>query len=69
MKIKISQLDHIVQELESRLVDIWEGAVRAAHHFLSETDILSIKSQVSDALRLGQSALCPADGKALSGPF
>ncbi|AOE87734.1 GNAT family N-acetyltransferase [Pseudomonas sp. TCU-HL1] len=32
-----------------RLVDVWEGAVRATHHFLSEDDIQFFKPLVRDA--------------------
>ena len=33
------------------LLDIWEGAVRATHLFLSEAEILRIKTYVPQALR------------------
>ena len=32
-----------------RLVDVWEGAVRATHHFLSEDDIQFFRPLVRDA--------------------
>ena len=40
-----------------RLVEIWEAAVRATHHFLSETDIQNLKPLVEGGL-LGNMTLC-----------
>ncbi len=35
----------------SRLVDIWESAVKKTHKFLSETDIIEIKLEVCQGLK------------------
>ena len=43
---KVELLPEINQQTISRLVDIWESAVRSTHTFLSEADIVSIKPAV-----------------------
>ena len=48
----------------SELVEVWEAAVRATHHFLTEADILDIRRQVEELLPAfaGLLAACPEEG-------
>ena len=48
-----------------RLVEVWEGAVRATHHFLSEDDIQFFRPLVRDAYLDSVSLAClrGADGQ------
>ena len=36
--------------LLAQLLDVWEGSVRATHHFLTEEEILRIRAYVPEAL-------------------
>lgn len=45
----IETLTTLSPDDRQRLVDVWEGAVRATHHFLSEDDIQFFKPLVRDA--------------------
>ncbi|UFH57094.1 acetyltransferase [Spirosoma sp. KNUC1025] len=44
-----------------RLLEIWEASVRATHHFLSETDIQSLKPLVRDHAFDAVSLFCMRD--------
>ncbi|MCE9673948.1 GNAT family N-acetyltransferase [Myxococcus stipitatus] len=44
----MEHLTHISNADRQRLVEVWEGAVRATHHFLSEEDIQFFKPLVRD---------------------
>ena len=46
------------------LVEVWEAAVRATHHFLTEADIQNIRRQVEELLPAfeGLWTACPEDG-------
>lgn len=46
----IIEITHPDAAVCGRLLEIWEGAVRATHLFLSESDIQEIKLQVAPAL-------------------
>lgn len=46
--MKIKDLD---QEIENKLLVIWESSVRATHNFLSDPEINNIKKYVPHALR------------------
>ncbi|MCO6056496.1 GNAT family N-acetyltransferase [Pseudomonas sp. MOB-449] len=49
MTISVETLDTLSPADRQRLVDIWEDAVRATHHFLCEDDIQFFKPLVRDA--------------------
>ncbi|WP_338864703.1 GNAT family N-acetyltransferase [Myxococcus stipitatus] len=44
----MEHLTHISNADRQRLVEVWEAAVRATHHFLSEEDIAFFKPLVRD---------------------
>lgn len=47
----ISSLEEREQQTLSRLMNIWESAVRSTHTFLSENDIAQIKPEVYQGLK------------------
>ncbi|MCY1440440.1 putative N-acetyltransferase YjaB [compost metagenome] len=49
MTIPIETLNPLSPADRQRLVEVWEDAVRATHHFLSEDDIQFFKPLVRDA--------------------
>lgn len=49
--MKIVEVEKRSDELVDQLLVVWESAVRATHHFLSEEEILKIKEYVPEALR------------------
>lgn len=49
--MKIVEVEKRSDELVGQLLVVWESAVRATHHFLSEEEILKIKEYVPEALR------------------
>ena len=48
--MKIHEVTDRTPDLINRLLEIWEGSVRATHLFLSDTEIKSIKEYVPQAL-------------------
>ena len=48
--MKILEVADRTPDLINRLLEIWEGSVRATHLFLSDTEIKSIKEYVPQAL-------------------
>lgn len=46
---------------DARLLEVWESAVRATHHFLSESDIQFFKPLVLEALRTLDHLSCVRD--------
>lgn len=50
MNQNIYEVHDRTQELINRLLDIWESSVRATHHFLSDTEVNTIKHYVPKAL-------------------
>lgn len=61
MTVKIEELKTINKARESRLVEVWESAVRATHNFLAESDMQFIKKQVTEALTQGEAPICAFD--------
>ena len=49
--MKIVEVNERTDELVEELLVVWESAVRATHHFLSEEEILKIREYVPEALR------------------
>ena len=49
--MKIYEVTDRNQELINNLLAVWESSVRATHNFLSESEIMSIKEYVPDALK------------------
>ena len=41
--MKITEIEDRPQDLINRLLEVWEGSVRATHLFLSDDEIKSIK--------------------------
>lgn len=50
MKCSIYEVQDRTQELMNRLLYVWENSVRATHHFLSDTEVNTIKQYVPQAL-------------------
>ncbi len=50
-KIRITEAENRDAGLTEKLVDVWEGSVRATHHFLSDDEILKIKEYVPEAIK------------------
>ena len=48
--MKITEIEDRPQDLINRLLEVWEGSVRATHLFLSDDEIKSIKEYVPQAL-------------------
>jgi putative acetyltransferase len=51
----------ILPEERERLIEVWEAAVRATHHFLSESDIQFFKPRVIELLMGLDPVLCVRD--------
>lgn len=51
IEMKIYEVTDRNQELINNLLAVWESSVRATHNFLSESEIMSIKEYVPDALK------------------
>ncbi len=51
IEMKIYEVTDRNQELINTLLAVWESSVRATHNFLSESEIMSIKEYVPDALK------------------
>lgn len=49
--MKILKIKALDQEIENKLLVIWESRVRATHNFLSDPEINNIKKYVPHALR------------------
>lgn len=49
--MKILKIKALDQEIENKLLVIWESSVRATHNFLSDPEINNIKKYVPHALR------------------
>ena len=49
--MKIVEVNERTDELVEELLVVWESAVRATHHFLSEEEIQKIREYVPEALR------------------
>ena len=45
-----------------RVVEVWEAAVRATHHFLSESDIQFFKPLIPEAISQAAELVCVRDG-------
>jgi len=54
-------IDRVGPEESARLVEVWEAAVRATHHFLSESDIQFFKPLVLQELLTLEHLLCVRD--------
>ena len=50
MKENIYEIQDRTQKLMNRLLNVWENSVRATHHFLSDTEVNTIKQYVPQAL-------------------
>lgn len=61
--MKIIQEDTRDTAMMQRLLEIWESAVRATHHFLSADEIIRIRQFVPQALRTVPSLLVACDEK------
>ena len=61
--MKIIQEDTRDTAMMQRLLEIWESAVRATHHFLSADEIIRIRQFVPQALRAVPSLLVACDEK------
>ena len=48
--MKITKVENRTPDLINRLLEVWEGAVRATHLFLSDDEVKSIKEYVPQAL-------------------
>ena len=51
IEMKIYEVTDRNQELINNLLAVWESSVRATPNFLSESEIMSIKEYVPDALK------------------
>lgn len=49
-------------EEHPRLVEVWEGAVRATHHFLSEADVVALRALVRDHALAAVALVAARDG-------
>ncbi|MDK7952475.1 GNAT family N-acetyltransferase [Lactobacillus paragasseri] len=49
--MKILKIKDLDQEIENKLLVIWESSVRATHNFLSDPEINNIKKYVTQALK------------------
>ena len=49
--MKITEVTHRTPDLLNRLLEVWEGSVRATHLFLSEGEIIRIREYVPQALK------------------
>lgn len=49
--MKILKIKALDQEIENKLLVIWESSVRATHNFLSDPEINNIKKYVPQALK------------------
>lgn len=49
--MKILKIKDLDQEIENKLLVIWESSVRATHNFLSDPEINNIKKYVPQALK------------------
>ena len=49
--MKITEVTHRTPDLLNRLLEVWEGSVRATHVFLSEGEIIRIREYVPQALK------------------
>ncbi len=48
--MEIYEIEKRTAQLLTSLLDIWEGSVRATHHFLSDAEIDRIREYVPQAL-------------------
>ena len=48
--MRIFEVQHRTPELTGALLQVWEDSIRATHHFLSEDEILRIKTYVPQAI-------------------
>lgn len=67
--IKIENLNNISNKDIDEILDTWESSVRATHTFLSEDDIISIKSQVIEGVKQVSKLLCVRDKKGIIKAF
>jgi putative acetyltransferase len=49
-------------EEHARLVEVWEAAVRATHHFLSEADVVALRALVRDRALAAVTLVAARDG-------
>lgn len=49
--MKITEVTHRTPDLLNRLLEVWEGSVRATHLFLSEGETIRIREYVPQALK------------------
>ena len=49
--MKRTEVTHRTPDLLNRLLEVWEGSVRATHLFLSEGEIIRIREYVPQALK------------------
>ncbi|WP_299546684.1 glutamine-hydrolyzing GMP synthase [uncultured Helicobacter sp.] len=64
--LTFSEFNHKTMPLEA-LVDLWEDSIRGSHEFLKENDIATLKSEVSELLRISESTLVATDDETFLG--